>query len=419
MLTGQIVLITDSSGSASVDYSEAVDNDSDIYIINTDKTENIAEIIEKYEPDGILIYDNFDKDVKEICSEIRNKQSLCRPVIIVLTDKTSSEETSAIIRAGADDLQSTDDKEISFKLFAHLRRLAEESAHSVTKLPFGNTAYKMIKRNLEKQNEEAVSLMCIDIDNYADYKQSYGFIAAEKLLRTFAAIVKTVISKEDFFGQTCENSFIIITKPQNAEKTASFLSCSFDAVAAKFYSEKDAEKGYIILSGDDKPERRISFVSACIGIVSNGYGTFDNYRDALNLCRRSQMSARAKPGSTVKNNILILEKDAALSYLLSTTFKMKGYNVEMSDNLEDLVNNPDKTRPNLVILDITEENFTDELSVCKFIKDEYPDIKIIISTVIRDKERIFDAGADFYMPKPYELDTLFDRVENFLNEEKI
>ena len=436
MLTGQIILILDSNGlSSSGDWNKFNDS-TGAYIINIDKIENSKEVIEKYDPDIIVVYDNFDKDVKEICCEIRKIKSLHRPVLIVLTDKKSSEDRLKIIEAGADDYQNIDSDEISLRLFAHLRRREEESCDYVTKLPYTKPTYKAIKRNMEKQNEKVIALMCLDIDNYSAYKQSYGFIAAEKLVQTFVAIVKTIINENDFFGQVSENSFIIMTKPEKAEKIATFLSYSFDSVASKFYSNQDVSRGYIILSGDDKIGRRIPFVSTSIGIVSNFNKTFNNYQEVLNLCRNTQMLAKTKSGSfwvsdrlkltgkkngimfrETRNKVLIWEKDEALSYLLSTTFEMKGYSVQNIENLEETIANVEKTLPNLVMLDINEEDSIDELSICRYIKEEYPEIRVIISTVMRDKEKVLDTGADLYMPKPYDLETLFNWVESFLSQE--
>jgi DNA-binding response OmpR family regulator len=39
-----------------------------------------------------------------------------------------------------------------------------------------------------------------------------------------------------------------------------------------------------------------------------------------------------------------------------------------------------------------------------------------MSTVLHDKKLILDAGADLYMPKPYELVNVFNWVETLLKE---
>ena len=43
-------------------------------------------------------------------------------------------------------------------------------------------------------------------------------------------------------------------------------------------------------------------------------------------------------------------------------------------------------------------------------------MKIIVSTIIHDKKLILDAGADLYMPKPYELVNIFGWIERLIAE---
>jgi DNA-binding response OmpR family regulator len=435
MLTGQIILIIDSRKLELSYYENIVHQDASIHVIKTDALNCASEIIENYEPDLIMLYDNFDADIKQICEEIRQKSNIYRPVLVVLSAEEHIDNKFDIIKAGADDFQSmrVKEEELSLRLFAHLRRQMEDMSNSSTKLPAVSSTYKVIKRNVELKKKEPVSLMYLDVDNYNSYREIYGYIAAEKLIQTFIAIIKTSIDENDFLGQISENGFVILTNPEKAEKIATFLTYSFDVVAEKFYSNDDIERGYLILSGDDKVGRRIPFVSVSIGVSSNKYRPFENYQDAVNSCRNVQRLAKAKTGSSwisdrpqlaggevytkPQNEILIVGKDAALGYLLSTTLEMQGYSVETIDNPEEVIDYVEAKTPNMVLLDITEENSFDELAICSYIKQEYPSVKVIISTITRNKERVLDCGADLYIPKPYELMVLFNWVEKFLTEE--
>ena len=42
--------------------------------------------------------------------------------------------------------------------------------------------------------------------------------------------------------------------------------------------------------------------------------------------------------------------------------------------------------------------------------------KIILTTIFHEKQKILNAGADLYLPKPYELTDLFLWVEKFISE---
>jgi len=444
MFSEKIILILDSreylpdENSGITDFQwDIAHQDPNIRIINTNKLENSSELVEQYEPDVILLYDNFERNVKEICSEIRAQKNTHRPVIFVLSEEKSLDSRLDIIKSGADDLQSITLKgeELSVRVFAHLRRQSEEMSDSITHLPTANTIHKIIKRNITKEHKENIAVMYLCIDNINIYKEIYGHIATEKLIKTLIAIIKTTLSEHDFFGQHSENGFVVVTSPEKAEKIATFLSYSFDNVAPRFYSQEDYERGYLMLTGDDKIGRRMPFVSVSIGISSNMHTRFNSYLDALNTSKHFQRLAKSRTGSSwlsdrpkisgktvpkkIETRILISETDDALSYLLATTLEMQGYIVEKYYNVNDLPLNIDENKNNLIIIDIPQESSVQELNVCRFLKQKYPDIKIIMSTVSRDKERVLDAGADLYIPKPYELMTLFSWVDKFLNDETI
>lgn len=435
MLSKNTILIIDSRGLDLPYFGNLVEYDPNINIINENNLENALDVIEKYEPEIILAYDNFSSDITEICSKIRNKTTLCRAILFVFSDNQLLERKYDAIKAGADDYYNinVNTEEISLKLFAHLRRHIEELADPITKLPLANRVYKVIKRNLSLKLNEKMAVLYLDIDNYFYYKEIYGYIAAEKLIQTFIAIVKTSINENDFFGQLNENGFTIITDTEKAEKIAVFLSYSFDVVVSRFYSNEDAERGYILLSGDDKIGRRIPFVSLSMGITSVRYNSFRTYQEVINSSINIQKLAKLRTGSywvsdrlqlsggniieSIQNKILIVEKDAALAYLLSITLEMQNYIVDTLNNSDEILDYIENNGINLILIDIQEEDYHKDLEICSLVKQKYPSTKVIVSTVMRNKEKILDAGVDLYVPKPYDLMTLFSWIERFLNQE--
>ena len=43
----------------------------------------------------------------------------------------------------------------------------------------------------------------------------------------------------------------------------------------------------------------------------------------------------------------------------------------------------------------------------------YQDAKIILTTIFHDKQTILKSGADLYLPKPYNIDTVISWVKRF------
>lgn len=409
-----------------------------VNIITCNTLSDGAETISRYEPDLIIIRDNFDVDVVEICTQIRGKGSearFYRPVLMVISATDDLEKKLEILKAGADDVQgeSTSKEEVSLRIFAHLRRQREEFTDSVTGLSTMTLSYRVLKRNIKVNADGEYALMYIDIDNFEPYREIYGHIASDKMLQTFTAIIKTSLSEDDFPGRACNDNFVILTKPDKAEKIAAFLSYSFDMVANKFYTEEDSNKGYLVLHGDERAGRRIPLVSVSIGIVSNRYKKYECMEELVNDVRNTHRLAKTRAGSfwisdrpriagsesadETKKKILIVENDAALSYLLVTTLEMQGYNAEAVNSAEQVNIMLETTSPSLIVFDTSVENAKKELEICRFIRNNYPDVKIIVSTADCNKETVLDAGVDLYLPKPYELITLFGWVNRLLSYE--
>ena len=49
-------------------------------------------------------------------------------------------------------------------------------------------------------------------------------------------------------------------------------------------------------------------------------------------------------------------------------------------------------------------------------KEELKNSKIIVTSIIHDKELVLNTGADLYLPKPYEIPQLIKWVDSFIKE---
>ena len=61
-----------------------------------------------------------------------------------------------------------------------------------------------------------------------------------------------------------------------------------------------------------------------------------------------------------------------------------------------------------------------DMSGLKYLEDlktqtNFTNTKIIVTTTVHDKTKILNAGADLYLPKPYEISDLVKWVEYFIN----
>lgn len=114
--------------------------------------------------------------------------------------------------------------------------------------------------------------------------------------------------------------------------------------------------------------------------------------------------------------VLIVEDNSRVSSLLKRGLESQEYQVYISEDAEDAIVLLNKITFDLAITDIMLPKMNG-IDLCKLIKQKYPDLPIIMLTAlgtIDEKIEGFDAGADDYMVKPFEIRELFVRIKAIL-----
>ena len=416
------ILIIDKRRELSTKYKKNLE-DSDTSVIISSKLKDALCDIQELEPDMIIVSDSIDEPLSNFCEKIRSLTYNTRPIIIALSKSADSGDRILVLDSGADDFLSEPVKIEEFKtrIKAHLRRDIELNLDNKTLLPNKKIVEKSIKRLLHSNSQQ--SIMLIGIENLENYRSVYSDVASDKLIQTFVAITKSALEPDDFLGQLNDTNFVIITNPYRAEKLSAFLTFAFDTVAPKFYSEQDARRGYMILKSDRLAGMRANFVSVQIGCILGNYEHINSVNALIERLYSIKKLAKAPNGSnyiidrmkltgdnsskqqSIINHIYIKEPDEALSLLLRTTLELQGYDV--ADNLDT----DDSNQPAILIVDSGDN--LEELNFCKKIKTNpnFVNSKIIVTTSVHDKTAILDAGADLYLPKPYEITELIQWIE--------
>ena len=114
--------------------------------------------------------------------------------------------------------------------------------------------------------------------------------------------------------------------------------------------------------------------------------------------------------------ILIIEDNARVSALLKRGLESQGYQIYISEDAEDALILADRIAFELIITDIMLPQMSG-IEFSKIIKQKHPDLPIIMLTAlgtIDEKIEGFDAGADDYMVKPFEIRELYARIKAIL-----
>ncbi|MBI5088357.1 MAG: response regulator transcription factor [Actinobacteria bacterium] len=120
------------------------------------------------------------------------------------------------------------------------------------------------------------------------------------------------------------------------------------------------------------------------------------------------MSSSTAPSSRV----LVVDDDRAIRESLARALELDGYEVDLAPDGAAALATIRERRPDVAILDVMMPNI-DGLTVCRVLraeKDRLPVLMLTARTETPDRVAGLDAGADDYLPKPFELDELLARL---------
>lgn len=120
--------------------------------------------------------------------------------------------------------------------------------------------------------------------------------------------------------------------------------------------------------------------------------------------------------SSASGNILVAEDDRAVRDALVRALKLEGYEVDAVTNGAEALDRINEREPDVLLLDVSMP-MVDGLTVARVLRSEQQRLPILMLTArteTSDRVAGLDAGADDYLPKPYDLDELLARVRALL-----
>ena len=114
--------------------------------------------------------------------------------------------------------------------------------------------------------------------------------------------------------------------------------------------------------------------------------------------------------------ILLADDDRAIREALTRALSLEGYDVVQAPDGAQALALIESSKPDMAILDVMMPN-VDGLTVCRVVRAErnrLPILMLTARTETPDRVAGLDAGADDYLPKPFDLDELLARVRALL-----
>ncbi len=398
--------------------------------------EEANELLSFLHPDLIVLSANMPEgDGRLYCQQIRATVVHPRPVLVLLHPSDDVNERINAFRYGADDVLADpiDKNELAIRVLAHLRRRQEEFSNPLTQLPGPNMIRRMLEQHLVSDRSWAA--MSIDLNKIRVYNETYGDLAGDQLIKALGAILTDIADENDFVGHIEADDFIMTTPPAEAARKAERICQQFDTISTRFYPKGDLERGYLISTGRGGIRRRIPLISIAIGIVDSTKRRFHSYVDVLTTARDARYLAKEKAESCyvvsqtqsdagrvemTSSKILVVEPDGAMACLLQETLSLEGYIVDVTASADDALEmckyDP---HPDLVLL---ESNLTDRVmdgwKLCQKLKEdnELSKIWVVMATSHPDQSRALEAGADLYLPKPFDMPSLLTEISQLLKK---
>ena len=397
--------------------------------------EEANELLSFLHPDLILLSANLpDGDGRLYCQQIRATLVHPRPVLVLLQISDDVNERIRSFRYGADDVlgDPIDKNELAIRVLAHLRRRQEELSSQLTQLPGPNLIRRMLEQCLVSDRSWAA--LSVDLNNLRIYNETYGDLAGDQLIKALGAILMGIAGDNEFVGHLESDDFLMVTQPERREERAQKICQQFDVISRRFYPPEDIERGYLVATGRGGIRRRVPLISLSIGIVCSTTRRFQSYVDVLTTARDYRLIAKQKLGSawvgdhlvsvvtprpeSYRSRILVVEPDGAMACLLQENLSLEGYLVQVTSSADDALKIArGDPHPDLILL---ESNLAGRLmngwELCRTLKkdNELKCIWVVMATAHPDQSLALEAGADLYLPKPFDMPSLLSEVSILL-----
>ncbi len=232
-----------------------------------------------------------DMDGYAVCRQLRQTTRTSHIPIIFLTQKDERSDRIAGLELGADDYitKPFDIEELKLRVQnAITRATITNLSDPRSGLPSG----RLIEEELRKlMRASGWAFMDCKLEYYDPFKEVYGFVAGDEVLRFTALLIREVVDEvgaaTDFIGHPGGENFIIIANDANAAAIRDRLKARFAKEIKTHYSFIDRERGYVITKGDNNADQQVSLMTLAVGIVSSTHD-FSDIREITELAAEAR-----------------------------------------------------------------------------------------------------------------------------------
>ncbi|MFZ5878263.1 MAG: response regulator [Chloroflexota bacterium] len=233
-----------------------------------------------------------DIDGYEVCRNLRTSTRTSHIPVIFLTQKDERSDKLQGLELGADDYitKPFDIEELKLRVMGAIRRSERESLTDPRSgLPAGRLIEEQLRRIIR---EETWALLDIRINNFDPFRDVYGFVAADDVLRFTAMMISETVDEAgtaaDFIGHAGGDNFIVITRDEVGTDLKQRLKNRFMEEVLTHYNFIDRQQGFMQAPKADGGVEKVPFMTFSVGIVSPSQQSFADIREITELAAEAR-----------------------------------------------------------------------------------------------------------------------------------
>jgi len=244
-----------------------------------------------------------DIDGYEVCRNLRTSTRTSHIPVIFLTQKDERSDKLQGLELGADDYitKPFDIEELKLRVQGAIRRSERESLTDPRSgLPAGRLIEEQLRRIIREQDW---ALLDVRANNFEAFKDVYGFVAGDDVVRFAAMMIGEVVDEfgttKDFIGHAGGDNFIIITTNDAAPKIRQRLKERFANEVQSHYNFMDRQQGFILAPMAEGGLEKVGFMYFSAGLISPSLQSFADIREITELAaeaRRQDTAATSAAG---------------------------------------------------------------------------------------------------------------------------
>ena len=233
-----------------------------------------------------------DIDGYEVCRTLRTSTRTSHIPVIFLTQKDERSDKLQGLELGADDdiTKPFDIEELKLRVQGAIRRSERESLTDPRSgLPAGRLIEEQLRRIIRETNW---ALLDVRINNFEAFKDVYGFVAGDDVMRFAAMLIGEVVDElgttSDFIGHAGGDNFIIITTNEAAPNIRQKIKERFAAEVQSHYNFIDRQQGFIQAPKTEGGVEKVGFMTFSAGLVSPSIHSFADIREITELAAEAR-----------------------------------------------------------------------------------------------------------------------------------